>query len=162
MIILAAVPLVILSRYAGDWGVPYFSFSTERGSECTNDLAGFHCDDLTLDDIRWFGDIDLPDSTTVEHSYYKATHDFELQARVEIPKADAKDTVAQLNKTFGSCLDDHPTQLDTEGLKGVCIRANDASDSTASDSPFADTLYEITTGTAKGGTLVVGIYQESR
>jgi hypothetical protein len=162
MIILAALPFLILSRYAGDWGVPYFSWTTVRGSVCTNDIAGYHCDDLTVADINWYGDLDLPSSSTVLSAHYKSTHDFELEAIVEVPESDAKDTVAGLDDTFGGCVDNHPTRLDTDGLDGVCVRANDASDSTESDAPLADTLYEVTTGAQKDGTLMVTVYEKSR
>jgi hypothetical protein len=40
--------------------------------------------------------------------------------------------------------------------------ANDATDSTDGDDRLADTLYEITTGTKKDGTLVINIHEESR
>ncbi len=36
--------LYVVTRYAGGWGVPYFSFTSERGSHCTNDFAGYTCD----------------------------------------------------------------------------------------------------------------------
>jgi hypothetical protein len=35
------VALAILTQYAGAWGVPYFSFTTDRGSTCKNALAGY-------------------------------------------------------------------------------------------------------------------------
>lgn len=162
MIVLVAIPLVILSRYAGGWGVPYFSFQTDRGSSCTNDIAGYHCDDVTVEDIRWWGDIDLPSSTTVVSSQYQATHDFTLDAVVEVPKKNAAKTLAGIDKTFGGCQDGHPTQLDTKGLAKVCTRANDATTSSESAAQFADTIYEVTTGSRKDGTLVVGIHEESR
>jgi hypothetical protein len=162
MLILAAIPLVILSRYAGSWGVPYFTFTTERGSVCTNDFTGYHCDDLTLADIRWWGDIYLPPNAIVQSSHYKSTHDFELDAVVEVPKQSATPTLAAVRKTFGSCIPDHPTRLETEGLRGVCVMANDATDSTDSDARLSDTLYEITTATKPDGTLVINIHEESR
>lgn len=162
MIVLAAIPLLILSRYAGGWGVPYFSFQTDRGSTCTNDLAGYHCDDVTVEDIRWWGDISLPSSSSVISSHYQATHDFTLDAVVAVPKKDAAKTVSTIDKTFGRCQQDAPTKLDTKGLSKVCTRANDATSSSSSSSKFADTLYEVTTGSRKDGTLIVGIHQESR
>src|SRR3954468_5869717 len=85
MIIVTVLPFVILSRFAGGWGVPFFSFITDRGSMCTNDLTGYHCDRLTVADIRWWGDISLPDGTTVVRSHYKSTHNFSLDAVVEVP-----------------------------------------------------------------------------
>ena len=42
----------LVTRYAGSWGVPYFSFTSERGSPCTNKLTGYICDPLTLADVR--------------------------------------------------------------------------------------------------------------
>lgn len=161
MIVLAAIPFLILSRYAGGWGVPFFSFETDRGSTCTNDIAGYHCDDVTVEDIRWWGDVEVPTSATVLSSHYQATHDFTLDAVLSVPKQDAAGTLAGINKTFGACQAGHPTQLDTTGLAKVCIRANDV---TTSDSAatFSDTLYEVSTGTRKDGTLVISIHEESR
>ena len=40
----ATAALYVVTRYAGGWGVPYFSFTSERGSRCTNDFAGYTCD----------------------------------------------------------------------------------------------------------------------
>ncbi len=48
----------MVTRYAGGWGVPYFSFTSERGSRCTNDFAGYTCDPVTLADVEFFGDVE--------------------------------------------------------------------------------------------------------
>jgi hypothetical protein len=163
MIILAALPFLILSRYAGGWGVPYFSFTTDRGSVCTNDLTGYHCDRLTLADVRWWGDLDLPDGTTVVSSHYKSTHDFTLDAVLEVPKADAAKTYLALRKAFGPCVADHPSRLDASGLGQLCVMANDASDGMESSEPRGDTLYEIGTGIRKSdGVRVIAVHEESR
>ena len=66
-----AVTLAILTQYAGAWGVPYFSFTTDRGSTCTNDLTGYTCEAMTLADIEYFGDIDLPDDSSVVAGTYR-------------------------------------------------------------------------------------------
>ena len=42
----------LITRYAGTWGVPYFSFTSDRGSPCTNRLTGYTCDPLTLADVQ--------------------------------------------------------------------------------------------------------------
>lgn len=162
MLIILAIPVLVLSRYAGEWGVPYFSFTTERGSTCTNDFVGHHCDDVTVEDLRWWGELPLPDSTTVLSSHYKATHDFTLDAVAEVAKEDRRSTARALRKRFGNCRPDQPTPLDTTGLKSVCVMANDASDSTSSTAPMANTLYVITYGVQPDRTLLVGIHQESR
>jgi len=162
MIIVAATPFVILSRYAGGWGVPYFSFVTDRGTTCVNDFTGYHCDDLTRADIEWWGDIDLPEGTKLISSHYKSTHDFTLDALVEIPVAKQKHTLRTLDKAFGPCIADHPTRLETKGLKKICVRANDASAESDSSGPLADTLYEVTSGFRKNGAMLVNIHEESR
>ena len=60
-----AVTLAILTQYAGAWGVPYFTFRTDRGSMCKNDLTGYTCSPMTLADVEYFGDVDLPDNSSV-------------------------------------------------------------------------------------------------
>ena len=44
------VALAILTQYAGSWGVPYFSFTTDRGSTCKNELAGYTCSSNVIRD----------------------------------------------------------------------------------------------------------------
>ncbi|GAB3925300.1 hypothetical protein GCM10011575_05360 [Microlunatus endophyticus] len=161
MIVLAATPFFILSKYAGGWGVPYFSFVTSRGTTCTNDFTGYTCDHLTRADIEWWGDLTLPTGTKILSSHYESTHDFTLDALVEIPVADQKHTLAELQKSFGDCIADHPTSMDTTGVKKLCVRANDASDPMDS-SPLSDTLYEISTGYRANGALVLNIHEQSR
>lgn len=162
MIILAATPFVILSRYAGGWGVPYFTFVTDRGTTCTNDFTGYHCDNLTRADIQWWGDIHLPADVRLIRSHYKSTNEFTLDALMEIPVAKQKSMTASLAKSFGPCIADHPTRMDTTGLSRLCVRANDASDSTDSSKPLADTLYEVTTGYRKNGAMYLNLHEESR
>ncbi|QGN33108.1 hypothetical protein [Microlunatus sp. Gsoil 973] len=162
MIIVAAIPFVILSRYAGGWGVPYFSFVTDRGTTCVNDFTGYHCGNLTRADIEWWGDIKLPVGTKLISSHYKSTHDFTLDALVEIPVAKQKPTLRSLEKSFGKCVADHPTVMDTTGLKRICVRANDASEDSDSSRPLADTLYEVTSAYRRNGALLVNIHEESR
>ena len=41
--------------------MPYFPFTSDRGSTCKNTLTGYACSPLTLADVEYFGDIDLPD-----------------------------------------------------------------------------------------------------
>ena len=49
-----AVALAILTQYAGVWGVPYFTFRTDRGSMCKNDFTGYTCSPMTLADVEYF------------------------------------------------------------------------------------------------------------
>ena len=84
-----AVALAILTHYAGAWGVPYFSFTTDRGSTCKNALAGYTCSPMTLADVEYFGDVNLPDDSSVVAGTYHATHDYQMEAVVEVPSASA-------------------------------------------------------------------------
>ena len=72
-----AVTLAILTQYAGAWGVPYFTFRTDRGSMCKNDLTGYTCSPMTLADVEYFGDVDLPDNSSVVSGTYRSTHDYQ-------------------------------------------------------------------------------------
>lgn len=162
MLVLVAIPVVILSRFAGGWGVPYFSFTTDRGGECTNKLIGYSCDKLTIDDIRWWGDVKLPDDTKIEHAHYESTQNFKLDAVVVVPKDEAKKTHQGLVKTFGSCGRDRPSNIDENKLKHRCVMANQASDPKRHHGPVANRNYVISTGLRADGSRMIGIQEESR
>ncbi len=123
-----AAALAVLFRYAGGWGVPYFSWTTERGSNCRNDLTGYTCTPMTLADIEFFGDVDLPDDTGVLSSRYRSTHDYELQAYLVTPKARAAAALAGLTESFGECEKDRPSPLTETGLKKRCTIVNPDTD----------------------------------
>ena len=73
-----------MTRYAGAWGVPYFTFTSERGSTCTNNFTGYTCEPLTLAEVEFYGDLDLPDDTRVISGNYNATHDYRLEASLRM------------------------------------------------------------------------------
>ena len=79
LVLAVLVALLILARFAGGWGVPYFSTTTDRGSHCVNTFTGFECDSLTLADVGYFGDVELPPDTRVVSAHYKS--DARLPAR---------------------------------------------------------------------------------
>ena len=60
--------------------MPFFSYTSERGSTCTNTMTGYTCDPLTLGDIEFYSELDLPDDTRVISGSYTATHDYILEA----------------------------------------------------------------------------------
>ena len=60
----------LVTRYAGSWGVPFFSYTSERGSTCTNTMTGYTCDPLTLTDVEFYSDLDLPNDTRVISGNY--------------------------------------------------------------------------------------------
>jgi hypothetical protein len=162
MVVLVAIPIVILSRFAGGWGVPFFSFTTDRGGKCTNTLTGYKCNRLTVADISWWGDIKLPQHTKIIRAHYESDQAFELNAVVVVPKTAAKSTYKKLHKTFGSCGRKRPGNVDTSKLNHGCTIANQETDPRRRHGPVADRNYVINTGLRHDGKRVIGIKEKSR
>ena len=154
------VALAILFRFAGGWGVPYFSFTTERGSTCVNTFTGFRCEPLTLDDVRFFGGVELPDSARVVTGRYRSTHDYQLDAVLEVPPAATRPLQQALAESFGKCTKGHPSPLSGQPLTGVCVRANDTE---VTESGVPDSrVYVVASGLRKDKTQVVSLSVRSR
>ena len=100
--------------------MPYFSFTSERGSPCRNNLSGYTCTPLTLADLEFYGDVDLPDDSRMISGTYTATHDYQLDATLDVPAASAKSALDGLKEAYGDCQKDYRTPLDTKGL-AVCV-----------------------------------------
>lgn len=154
------VALLVVVQFAGAWGVPYFSFSTDRGSPCKNNLTGYLCTPLTLTDVEYYSDLDLPDDTVVTSASYRSTHDYQLDAVLEMPAASAAPTLTTLNETFGKCIPGHPSPPATQGLRKVCVQAND--DSVVESGEPASRIFIVGTGLRDDGTRVVGLLVKSR
>ncbi|HJV14578.1 MAG TPA: hypothetical protein VJ625_11875 [Propionibacteriaceae bacterium] len=155
-----AVALAILTQYAGSWGVPYFSFTTDRGSACKNDLAGYTCSSMTLAEVEYIGNVDLPDDSSVVAGTYRSTHDYQMEAVVEVPATSAALALGSLNQAFGECIDELPSPMSNEGIQDNCVMANaDAIDESAEPS---SRLYIIGTGVRTDGTRVIGMVIRSR
>ena len=155
-----AVALAILVQYAGGWGVPYFSFTTDRGSTCKNELAGYTCSPMTLADVEYFGDVNLPDDSSVVAGRYHATHDYQMEAVVEVPSVSSDQALTELKQAFGKCIDELPAPINTEGMRHPCVMANeDALDE--SDEP-SGRLYMIGTAVRTDGSRVIGMVIKSR
>lgn len=159
MLLFVGVALAIVFRFAGSWGVPYFSFTSDRGSPCKNTLTGYVCTPLTLADVEYWGDVDLPQSAVVREGTYTATHDFQLTASLLVPAADAAAAQKTLQKTFGTC-GDRAAPIDTTGLTKVCVMAND--DAVAASDTGDSRLWAVGTGLTGEGNLVVGLSIKSR
>lgn len=155
-----AVALAVVLRYAGGWGVPYFSFTNARGSHCVNNLTGYTCSPTTLADVKYFGDIDLPEDTRVVSGTYHSTHDYQLDSVLEVPPAKSAAALKTLNQAFGGCVSNHPAPMDTQGLTRTCVMAND--DSVIESGEPTSRVYTVATGIRKDGTLVVGLAIRSR
>jgi len=154
------VVFVVLSRYAGAWGVPYFSFTTERGSTCTNDFAGYTCTELTLAEVEYFGQFDLPDDTTVLQGRYRSTHDYQLEALLSVPPASRAAALKSLHSNFGPCVADRLSPLDARGLTKICVMATD--DTVRESGEPASRIYSIGTGLRKDGTRTIALSIKSR
>jgi hypothetical protein len=160
MVLFVAVVLALLVRQAGEWGVPYFSFTSAHGSTCTNDLTGYTCDPLTLADVEFFGDVDLPDDTTVLAGSYRSTHDYQLTAQLRVPPESAGTALKRLRSAFGPCRDDVSTPLQSRGLSRTCAMANDTGADASGE--MASKLYAVGTGLAEDGSRLVGLSVRSR
>lgn len=160
MAVFVVICLAILTRYAGGWGVPYFSFSTERGSPCVNKLTGYVCSPLNLADVEYYGDIDLPDDTQVISGTYTSTHDYRLESQLAVPASSAPAAWKGLSRAYGQCLRGHPVPMNTAGLTQLCVLAND--DAVVESGEPASRLYTIGTGVRKDGTRVIDLSIHSR
>jgi hypothetical protein len=160
LVLAVIVALLVLARFAGAWGVPYFSTTTDRGSRCVNTFTGFECPSLTLGDIGYFGDVELPADTRVVSSHYRSTHDYQLEAVLEVPPASAADGLAALKDSFGRCVKNHPSPMNEPALKSLCILANDQ-DTTTTGTPDSR-LYVVGTALRADGTRVVNLSVRSR
>lgn len=154
------IALALITRYAGGWGVPYFSFRTERGSSCTNNLTGYTCQPVTLPDVKFYGDVDLPDDTRVVSSTYRSTHDYKLDATMLVPATSAATALAGLHDSFGACQPRHLAPMSTVGLTAVCVMAND--DAVTNDAETSSRLFTVGTGLRPNGTRTIVLSVKSR
>jgi hypothetical protein len=154
------ISFALVTRYAGGWGVPYFSFQTERGSTCKNDLTGYTCSPATLADIEFYGEVDLPPNTRVLSSTYRSTHDYRLDANLLVPVAAAPAALAGLQESFGPCQPGHLAPMPTRGLTVVCVMAND--DAVTTDAETSSRLFTVGTGLRRDGTRVIVMSVKSR
>jgi hypothetical protein len=150
----------LVARYAGGWGVPYFQFQSDRGSTCKNNLTGYTCDRMTLADVEFYAEVDLPNNTRVLQSTYRSTHDYRLDARLLVPAAGAPAAAKGLQESFGQCQPGHLAPMPTTGLTAVCVFAND--DAVTGDAETSSRLYTVGTGLRKDGARVIAMSIKSR
>jgi len=160
MLAFVAVAFLLVSRQAGAWGVPYFSFASAHGSPCTNGMTGYTCSPLTLGDVEFFGDVDLPADATVMASRYHATHDYELEAQLEVPAATAAQALEELRSAYGSCRRDARPPMPTAGLRQVCVIAS--GDGADASGELPSRIVNVGTGLRSDGTRVIGLAVSSR
>ena len=153
------IVLLLLVQRAGGWGVPYFSFTSDRGSACKNTLTGYVCTPLDLADVEHWADVSLPRSTVVKSGTYTSTHNYSLDASLLVPAHDAAAAQKSLAKAFGKC-GSSPAPMDTTGLKSVCVMAND--DAVTESNQTSSRLWVVGSGLTAEGNLVIGMSIKSR
>jgi hypothetical protein len=158
MALFVAIALVVVARYAGGWGVPYFSFTTDRGSPCKNNWTGYVCSPLTLADVEYWAEVDLPDSTVVKDATYTATHDYQLTASLVVPAGDAATASKALQAAFGEC-GSRAAPMDMTGLESRCVMTNDDA---VTEGEASSRLWVVGGGKTPYGNLVVGMSIKSR
>lgn len=160
MLAFVGIVLAVLVRQAGGWGVPYFSFTSAHGSPCTNNLTGYTCSPLTLADVEFFGDVDLPGGTTVVASHYRSTHDFSLEASLQVPRAGAATALKNLKRAYGPCQRGATSPLSPTGLRQVCVMVNP--EGAESDGQLSSRVYAVGTGLRADGSRIVAMTVRSR
>ncbi|MGI3786372.1 MAG: hypothetical protein ACRYG2_36980, partial [Janthinobacterium lividum] len=93
-------------------------------------------------------------------SHYRSTHDYDLEAVLEVPPASAADGLAALQDSFGRCAKNHPSPLGEPGLKSLCILADDQ-DTTTTGTPDSR-LYVVGTALRADRTRVINLSVRSR
>lgn len=154
------ISFAVITRYAGVWGVPYFSFTSERGSDCKNNFTGYVCTPTTLAEVEFYADLDLPDDVRVVNGVYQSTHDYRLDALLEVPPASAPAALKSLNEAFGPCVSTQPSPLNTKGVSGLCTMAT--VDAISETGEPASRLFVIGTGVRKDGSRPISLTIRSR
>lgn len=157
---LIVIAFALVLQYAGGWGVPYLSFTSDRGSACKNTLTGYTCQPLTLADVEYYSDVDLPADTRVVSGVYQATHDYSLDARMRVPRASAAPALAALLDAFGPCQPGRPSPLDSRGFTSLCVLAND--DVVTGAAEVESRLYVVSTGLRRDGSRDIVLAIKSR
>ena len=151
MMALVAGGLAYLGSKAGEWGVPYFTFTTEHDTTCTNTWIGHTCEDVTLADFEEWAKLDVPEGTTLlSATYTKRNADFEVVAELRTDAKHAKSFGKALKEQYGGCQDAgfRPTEL--EGYEQVCL-VNSVLARGTQDAPLTR-RWMVSTGVAEDGT----------
>jgi|GEM_PF-1149021 len=149
LVIVAA--LMILTVNAGRWGVPYFSFTTDRGTQCTNTWGGYRCTNLTVADYNHWSDFALPDGTQlVKSSYTKNNADFQIDAQLRTDAQHAEAVGKALLSRYGACQKSGARPVELVGYTDVCLVNSDLTRGTQSSS--LSRKWMVATGVAPDGS----------
>lgn len=123
MALLVGGGLFYLGSRAGEWGVPYFRFTTPGGSTCTNQWAGHVCEEITDADFAEWSHFTLPERTSIVEASYTRTHDYKLHAvlRTEADATAADKAWQQIAKRFGRCQDMGVPPIEFVDHTDICL-----------------------------------------
>lgn len=151
MLLAVCVALGVLMLNAGRWGVPYFSFTTERGSHCTNTWSGYHCENITVADYNRWSDFALPAGTVLmKSSYTKDNGDFEIAAQLRTEAQHADAVGKALLARYGACQASGVRPVELVGYDKVCLVNSDLNRGTQSGS--LSRKWVLATGVAPDGS----------
>jgi hypothetical protein len=91
---------------------------------------------------------------------YHSTHDYQMEAVVQVPGGSAAQALTDLKLAFGKCSSELPSPLTTEGMQDTCVMAND--DVFNESEEPSSRLYLIGTGVRDDGTRVIAMVIKSR
>jgi hypothetical protein len=91
---------------------------------------------------------------------YRSTHDYLLEAIIEVPLDSADQALISLNQTFGDCISELPSPLSAKGIRKTCVMAND--DVFNESEEPSSRVYLIGTGLRTDGTRLIGMVIKSR
>ncbi|MFW6599872.1 hypothetical protein ACQBAU_10925 [Propionibacteriaceae bacterium Y2011] len=121
MLLLVGSGFLVLSMKAGEWGVPYFEFETAGGSTCTNQWAGYTCEELSDSDFEEYSGFTLPAGTTLEKVSYTRTHDYSLHAELRTTKEKAAEALQKVTEAYGECQPTGAPPQELAGYTELCL-----------------------------------------
>src|SRR5687767_15351993 len=102
----------------------------------------------------------ISDTSSVVSGTYRSTHDYLLEAIIEVPLDSADEALISLNQTFGDCISELPSPLSAKGIRKTCVMAND--DVFSESEEPSSRVYLIGTGLRTDGTRLIGMVIKSR
>lgn len=136
---------------AGEWGVPYFSFTAPGGTECTNTWMGHACEHITVRDFERWSDLRLPEGTTLTTgSYTEDAVTTQVVATLRTDADHAGEFLDLLKERYGDCQPGGVAPAELSEHSKVCMAT-----STRARGKQAEAMtrsWSFSTGVAEDGT----------